>query len=203
VTEARSRSWAPRKPPSSRHALEPVRRAPRDPRPRDRRARRPAAGRRGFRVRLGRAPVPRHPFVGGERPGRARPRVLRHGGQGRELGARRQGRRPRRQRNRRRDLRRVPDVPHRPLQPVPDAQGLRLRRQRRDGLLRRHAGALPARDPRYAALRVRLSVRAARRRLPVDVRQLDDSSRRSGGASGPARSAAVHRGWRRSPGPTR
>ena len=57
--------------------------------------------------------------------------------QGRARGARRQGRRPRRQRDRRRDLRHLPDVPHRPLQPVPDAQGLRLRRQRRDGALRR------------------------------------------------------------------
>ena len=181
-----------------------VRRAPRDSRPRDRRARRAAAGRRRLGVRLGRAPVPRHPLVGGQRPGRARPRVLRHRRQGRARRARRQGRRSRRQRDRRRDLRHVHDVPHRPLQPVPDPQGLRLRRQRRDGLLRRHAGALPARDSRHAALRVRLPVRAARRRLPVDVRQLDDPARATWSSSSARdRSACCARGWRRSPAPTR
>ena len=134
----------------------------------------------------------------------ARPRVRRHGREGRARGARRQGRRPRRQRDRRRDLRHLPDVPHRPLQPVPDAQGLRLRRQRRDGVLRRDAGALPARDPRHAALRARLPVRAARRRL----QRRCASTRRSVPAtwwwcSAPARSACCARGWRRSPAPTR
>ena len=67
-----------------------------------------------------------------------------------------------------------------PLQPVPDPQGLRLRRQRRDGVLREDAGALPARHPRHAAVRARVPVRAARRGLPVDVRQLDDPARRPG-----------------------
>ena len=53
------------------------------------------------------------------------------------------------------------DVPHRPLQPVPDAQGLRLRRQRRDGPVRESARPLPAPRARLAAVRAGLPDRAA------------------------------------------
>ena len=98
-----------------------------------------------------------------------------------QLGTRReglQGRRPRRQRDGRVHLRRVPAVPHRPLQPVPDAQGLRLRDRRRDGAVRARAGTLPAPHSRQPAVRHRLPDRAAQRRVPVDVRQRRHQARR-------------------------
>ena len=71
--------------------------------------------------------------------------------------------------------------------------------------VRARAGALPARTSRT---RCRSSIaclrRAARRRLPVDVRQLDDPARATwSSCSAPDRSACCARGWRRSPAPTR
>ena len=144
-------------------------------------------------------------------PGRARTRVRRHGRRARARGARREGRRSRRQRDGGGDLRQLHDVPHGPLQPVPDAQRLRLRRERRDGGLRESAGALPARDSRQPAVRIRVPRRAALRRVSVDVRQFDDPAGRRGRrararadrpavhAHGGARRARIRWSWPASP----
>ena len=155
-------------------------------------------GRRRVGLRLRCAPGVQHAFVAGEHAGRARPRVRRHRRRGRARGDGLQGRRPRRQRDRGGHLRRLPDVPHRPLQPVPDAQGFRLRHQRRDGAVREGAGALPAPHSGFAAVRARLP-RPSRTRSRTTRCA---STRRSGPAtssscSGPGRSACCARGWRR------
>ena len=101
-------------------------------------------GRRGVGLRLRRAPGVQHALLAGERPGHARARVRRHVAQvGRAVRGFREGDRV------------VSEtaavicgacahVPERALQPVPDAEGVRLRRRRRDGRVRAGAGALPA-----------------------------------------------------------
>ncbi len=81
-------------------------------------------------------------------------------------------RRPRRQRDGSADLRRVPDVPRRPVQPVPVAQRLRLRDRRRDGAVRPGRRTMPASRSRFAAVRHRVPGGAARRRVQRDVREL-------------------------------
>ena len=139
------------------------------------------AGRRRLGVRLGRAPVPRHAFLGGERAGRARPRVLRHGREGRARGARGSSEGDRVVSETAAVIcGDVPDVPHRPLQPVPDAQGLRLRHQRRDGVLReRRRRAACTRSPTRCRSSSPACAEPHAVAYNVDVRQLDDPSGRS------------------------
>ena len=134
-------------------------------------------GRVGVRVR--RPPGVQHAVLAGERAGHARARVRRHGRENRPRREELSRRRSRRVRDGRRRVRRVPAVPDGPLQPVSGAQGIRLRHQRRDGVLRQGPGALPAPHSRLAAVRPRVPRRAALGRLQRDVRQLDDPSGRS------------------------
>ena len=132
------------------------------------------------------------------------PRVRRHH---RRFGTRGHGLqrwRPRRQRDGRSHLRDVPDVPHGPLQPVPDAQGVWVRRQRRDGRVRESAGTLSAPRTRHPAVRAGVPHRAALRGVQRDVRQRARSNPATASwCWGPGPSACCARGWRRCRAPIR